>query len=49
MESAPMVNTEDERKNIQIQYSESFMTKVDTDNSVIYDLFIDGMTKVTNY
>ena len=21
--------------------------KVDTDNSVIYDLFIDGMTKVT--
>ena len=47
---APMVEIpEDERKkypNPSIP-GKFYDKKVDTDNSVIYDLFIDGMTKVT--
>jgi|TARA_R110000796_G_scaffold183229_1_gene299651 hypothetical protein len=44
---APMVEIpEDKRKNFPNEQGGFYDKKIDTDNSVIYDLFIEGMTKI---
>ena len=44
---APMVEIpEDERKNFPNQQGGFYDKKIDTDNAVVYNLFLEGMTKV---
>jgi len=44
---APMVEIpEDERKNFPNEQGGFYERKVDTENSVIYDLFLDGMSQI---
>ena len=44
---APMVEIpEDERKNFPNEQGGFYERKIDTDNAILYDLFIEGMTKV---
>ena len=44
---APMVEIpEDERKNFPNEQGGFYERKIDTDNAVVYDLFIEGMTKI---
>ena len=44
---APMVNIpEEERKNFPNEQGGFYERKIDVDNAVLYDLFIEGMTKI---
>jgi len=44
---APMVEIpEEERKNFPNEQGGFYERKIDTDNAILYDLFIEGMTKV---
>ena len=44
---APMVEiSEEERENFPNERGGFYERKIDTDNAVLYDLFIEGMTKV---
>ena len=44
---APMVEiVEEERKNFPNEKGGFYDKKIDTDNSIIYDLFIEGMTNI---
>ena len=44
---APMVEiSEEERENFPNEQGGFYERKIDTDNAVLYDLFIEGMTKV---
>ena len=44
---APMVEIpEDDRKDFPNEQGGFYERKIDTDNSIVYDLFIEGMTKV---
>ena len=44
---APMVEIpEDERKNFPNEQGGFYERKIDTENSTLYDLFIEGMTKI---
>ncbi len=44
---APMVEIpEDERKNFPNEQGGFYEKKIDTDNAVVYDLFIEGMTTI---
>ena len=44
---APMVEiSEEERENFPNEQGGFYERKIDTDNAILYDLFIEGMTKV---
>jgi len=44
---APMVEIpEEERKNFPNEQGGFYERKIDTDNAVVYDLFIEGMTTI---
>ena len=44
---APMVEIpEEERENFPNEHGGFYERKIDTDNAVVYDLFLEGMTKI---
>ena len=44
---APMVEiSEEEKENFPNEQGGFYERKIDTDNAILYDLFIEGMTKV---
>jgi len=46
---APMVEIpEGERENFPNEQGGFYERKIDTDNSIVYDLFIEGMTMINN-
>ena len=47
---APMVEiSEKERENFPNEQGGFYERKIDTDNAILYDLFIEGMTKVNEF